>query len=87
MTTSTPVGYLFHDLNFKITHHLSDRDKMYVSIYSGLDHYNVRDKSAWEEDYEDMKNNFKWGESESGSGMGPAMGKPSFLQYSRDIHL
>ena len=55
------VGYLFHDLNFKITHHLSDRDKMYVSIYSGLDHYNVRDKSAWEEDYEDMKNNFKWG--------------------------
>lgn len=35
------AGYYFYDLNGKIAHQLSDRDKLYLSIYSGDDNVNV----------------------------------------------
>lgn len=54
-------GYMFHDLNAKITHHISDRSKMSLSLYSGVDHYNINDKSVWSDYTDDCKNDFKWG--------------------------
>lgn len=54
-------GYLFHDLNGKITHRFSDRSKAYISVYSGLDKYNIHDKSVWSSSVSDTKNNFNWG--------------------------
>ena len=36
---STKIG--FYDLNFKITSKISDKDKLYVSFYTGRDHYKI----------------------------------------------
>jgi hypothetical protein len=38
------LDYVFHDLNAKITHIFSDRSKMYLSVYSGSDDLNTKDK-------------------------------------------
>lgn len=54
-------GYLFHDLNGKITHRFSDRSKVYLSVYSGIDRYYIHDKSIWSSFISDTKNNFNWG--------------------------
>lgn len=35
------AGYYFYDLNGKISHTISDRDKLYLSLYSGDDNINV----------------------------------------------
>lgn len=57
----TSFGYMFYDLNAKITHYFSDRNKISIGLYSGLDHYNINDKSVWNPYVEDTKNNFRWG--------------------------
>ena len=55
------MNYLFYDLNAKVTHHLSDNDKLYLSLYSGLDKYNTCDKEKYDEDFSETDNDFKWG--------------------------
>jgi len=53
--------YLFHDLNGKITYVFSDRSRAFLSVYSGKDKYNIRDKSVWMSDVCDTRSNFDWG--------------------------
>jgi outer membrane receptor for ferrienterochelin and colicin len=53
---SGTTGYYFYDLNGKINHKISDRDRLYFSIYSGRDKFylRARDKVDFgniEEDY------------------------------------
>ncbi len=61
-------GYYFYDLNAKITHKFSDRDRLYLSFYSGDDavYFNVRDSysagdSGVIEEQTRLKMNWKWG--------------------------
>ncbi len=55
------MGYLFHDINAKITHRLSDTNKVYLSLYSGLDKYNTCNKERYDQDFSETNNDFKWG--------------------------
>jgi len=38
------IGYFLHDINGKITHVFSQRSKMYLSLYSGMDRLRTTDK-------------------------------------------
>ncbi len=59
-------GYYFYDLNAKITHKFSDRDRLFLSLYMGDDevYVNVRERmsqgSDWREEMR-MKMDWKWG--------------------------
>jgi hypothetical protein len=54
-------NYLFYDMNAKITYHLNDRSNSYISFYSGLDHYTIKDDGNWDGNSENERNKFKWG--------------------------
>ncbi|MDD6854100.1 MAG: TonB-dependent receptor [Prevotella sp.] len=54
-------NYMFHDLNAKITHHLNDHSKLYVSFYSGMDNYLLKDKDKYDDSFENTEDKFKWG--------------------------
>lgn len=54
-------NYLFYDMNAKITHHFNDRSSSYISFYSGLDHYTIKDDGNWDGNSENERNKFKWG--------------------------
>lgn len=43
-------GYFFYDLNMKISHKFSDRSKLYLSTYNGLDRAFSRYKSSYRQD-------------------------------------
>lgn len=42
---NTSTGYYFYDLNAKLNHKFSDKDRLYLSIYSGKDKFYNRSKS------------------------------------------
>lgn len=48
------AGYFFHDLNMKITHKFSDRNRIYLSAYNG------RDKAYARHESEDSYNENNW---------------------------
>jgi TonB-dependent Receptor Plug Domain/CarboxypepD_reg-like domain len=60
------AGYYFYDLNTKISHKISDKDRLFLSLYSGDDaiYANMQDKYN---DYQNttetnmLKLNWKWG--------------------------
>lgn len=58
------VGYYFYDLNAKITHKLSDKDRLFLSTYYGDDAMYVsvdeKEKSEGDEKIK-MKTDWKWG--------------------------
>lgn len=59
-------GYYFYDLNAKITHIFSDRDRLYLSFYSGDDaiYVNVRERlmeSTNSREEARLKMDWKWG--------------------------
>lgn len=62
----TNAGYFFHDLNMKISHKFSDKSRLYLSCYNGLDKAYARYKSDYSEDnntlFRDKDNaSLKWG--------------------------
>ncbi len=54
----TSFGYTFYDLNGKINYDLSDKDKVYASIYSGHDRAVVNSSGG---DNIKASNHFRWG--------------------------
>lgn len=57
-----PYSYYFYDINGKIVHRFSDSDRLYLSVYNGLDVFSYHDKDnkprgKSSEDKEDMS----WG--------------------------
>ncbi len=62
---SYSAGYFFYDLNAKITHKISDTDKLYLSLYSGDDAINmgIRNNftSGGEKSYNVISMDWKWG--------------------------
>lgn len=59
------VNYYFYDVDAKLTHRFSDKDRLYFNIYSGADdmHYNYKEKYSFEgeEGTESMNLGTKWG--------------------------
>ncbi len=60
------AGYYFYDLNAKFTHTISDRDKLYLSVYMGDDaiYAKIKTKERYSETYEEhnwLKMNWGWG--------------------------
>lgn len=51
--SSGTVGYFFHDINAKINHKISDKDRLYFSVYAG------KDKFFFEENDNYSENSFK----------------------------
>ncbi|MFZ1454715.1 MAG: TonB-dependent receptor [Saprospiraceae bacterium] len=51
--TDGSVGYYFYDLNGKINHRISDRDRLYLSVYTGRDkfYFDQKDKSGTARNY------------------------------------
>lgn len=61
-TTDGSAGYYFYDLNAKVNHKFSDRDRLYLSYYSGDDeiYFSLRDADT--KDYRnDSRLTWKWG--------------------------
>jgi hypothetical protein len=60
------AGYYFYDLNAKISHKFSDKDRLYLSSYMGDDviYANIRDSYRYEQDYQSedrIKMDWDWG--------------------------
>jgi outer membrane receptor for ferrienterochelin and colicin len=64
--TDSYFGYYFHDLNAKINHRFSDRNRLYLSYYSGKDEFYLKDEYLIEdgntqETFEShVKEGFNW---------------------------
>ncbi|MBO4842410.1 MAG: TonB-dependent receptor [Bacteroidales bacterium] len=54
-------GYYFYDINAKLTHRFSNRDKLYASYYMGDDRVYARYKINDGDDYTKMKLGWNWG--------------------------
>ena len=54
-------GYHFYDLNAKINHKFSDKDRLFLSIYSGDDQILAKMKLKTIDDKEESKMSNKWG--------------------------
>ena len=60
--TDYGAGYYFYDLNVKVNHKFSDRDRLYLSHYSGDDEIYFSIKEADTKDYRsDSQLGWKWG--------------------------
>jgi len=59
--SSFSAGYYFYDLNAKINHKFSDKDRIYLSGYFGKDKVYTSFSSSWSEDYSKTKFNMNWG--------------------------
>lgn len=57
--------YFLHDINAKLTHIFSPRSRMYLSLYSGMDHLKTSDKTTDQydsyTDVDDTKCSLTWG--------------------------
>lgn len=63
---SLRVGYAFHDLNLKLTHYFTPRNKVYLTVYNGLDRLKVVQRRFPEKGEEEVFENksdisFRWG--------------------------
>ena len=60
--TNYGAGYYFYDLNVKVNHKFSDRDRLYISYYSGDDEMYFSFKEKDTKDYMNTaKLSWKWG--------------------------
>ncbi len=59
--TSFNGGYFFYDLNAKINHKFSDKDRIYLSAYLGKDKAYTNVTSLWDGDYSKSKFDLHWG--------------------------
>ncbi len=56
------MGYFFHDVNAKVNHKFSDRDRLYLSFYTGLDKAKANSTEG-DDSYQknDLKFSMDWG--------------------------
>ncbi|GAA4372374.1 TonB-dependent receptor [Hymenobacter koreensis] len=56
------VGYFFHDVNAKVNWKLSQRDRLYLSAYTGRDKFYARSKDSGDDgEYNRLKSGLGWG--------------------------
>ncbi|WP_319482625.1 TonB-dependent receptor [uncultured Draconibacterium sp.] len=83
------AGYYFYDLNAKINHRFSDRDRLFLSMYSGKDKaYDKSEFTSGESNYYDKYNdNLGWGNITSALRwnhvFGPKLFSNATLTYSK----
>jgi len=46
----TMFSYWFYDINAKINHKFSDKDRLFVSFYNGIDRFALKEKDSYTED-------------------------------------
>ncbi len=54
-------GYYFYDTNLKLQHRLSDKDRLFLSFYHGLDKFHGESKDNYDDIRRETKGRFKWG--------------------------
>lgn len=54
-------GFYFYDFNAKIQHRLSNRDRLYLSVYKGLDRFHANFTDSHNSSQSKMKGRFDWG--------------------------
>ncbi len=57
----TKGGFYFYDFNAKIQHRLSNRDRLYLSAYKGLDRFHSNFKESSSSSSYNSKGSFDWG--------------------------
>jgi len=55
------TGYFFYDLNAKVNHKISDKDKLYLSFYGGNDKFFLNQRELEGRYRENIENKFGWG--------------------------
>ncbi|MEM9546089.1 MAG: carboxypeptidase-like regulatory domain-containing protein [Bacteroidota bacterium] len=55
------TGYYFYDLNAKINHKLSDKDRLYLSFYGGKDNFYFEERDLTGTIRDNIDNQFGWG--------------------------
>ncbi len=55
------AGYYFYDINAKINHKFSDKDRLYLSVYGGNDKAYTNIKEEWDDNLFQTKFNLNWG--------------------------
>lgn len=58
---STNAGYYFYDLNLKVNHKISDRDRLFLSFYNGLDKLYLSDNGSSSGSDQELQAYLKWG--------------------------
>ncbi len=80
-------GYFFWDINAKINHKFSDKDRVYLSVYTGKDKAYSKMETSWEDYTDKFKNNLNWGNITSAFRWNHVLGKKLFanttLTYSK----
>lgn len=59
--TEGATGYYFYDVNAKVNHRFSDKDRLYLSYYGGNDKFYLDTKRNEGDVRTSLKNNFGWG--------------------------
>lgn len=57
----TTGGYYFYDLNAKVQHRFSDRDRVYLSFYKGQDKFYSKFSEHYNQETNKWDASFKWG--------------------------
>jgi len=55
------AGYYFYDLNGKVTHKISDRDRLFFSVYNGKDKFYFEEKETEGEFKDNVATDLGWG--------------------------
>ena len=55
------AGYYFYDINAKVSHTFSNRDRLFLSVYNGNDRFYYKSHYKVSEFDEEMKNRLNWG--------------------------
>lgn len=61
MSDDTKVAYYFYDINAKINHKFSDKNRLFLSIYHGKDHLDTKIKDEWSDTFTKDNTDINWG--------------------------
>lgn len=61
MPSDSKFSYWFYDLNAKINHKFSDKDRIFFGLYNGQDKYYDDYEDDWEHYHDEYGSNMKWG--------------------------
>ncbi len=54
-------GYYFTDLNAKVNHIFSNKNRLYLSLYAGLDKFTFLSKESYDQETSEESGNLRWG--------------------------
>ena len=81
-TDDMSMGYYFYDLNVKINHKFNDRDRLYISWYSGDDDIFLNYKSSGGTLKQKTKLDWRWGNTIAAVRWNHVIGPKLFMDFS-----